>query len=93
MCALPSGPDPGGARPAAADPDPKADPESVARALALRRLNAQPRTRAELEQTLAQRSVPPEVAAGVLDRLEQVGLVDDAAFARSWVESRQAGRG
>ncbi len=93
MCALPSGPDPGGARPAAADPDPKADPESVARALALRRLNAQPRTRAELEQTLAQRSVPPEVAAGVLDRLEQVGLVDDAAFARDWVQSRQAGRG
>ncbi len=29
----------------------------------------------------------------MLDRFEEVGLVDDAAFAREWVHSRQAGRG
>jgi regulatory protein len=33
------------------------------------------------------------VAARLLDRFEEVGLVDDEAFARSWVESRQTGKG
>jgi regulatory protein len=37
--------------------------------------------------------VPPEIAERLLDRFEEVGLVDDAAFARLWVESRQAGKG
>jgi regulatory protein len=72
---------------------PHADPESVARKILLDRLSAQPRTRAELAHTLATKLVPDEVARRLLDRFEQVGLVDDAAFARSWVESRQAGRG
>lgn len=70
-----------------------ADPESVARTIVLKRLAAQPRTRAELAETLAKRLVPGEVAARVLDRFEEVGLIDDAAFARSWVESRHTGRG
>ncbi|MDQ3424224.1 MAG: recombination regulator RecX [Actinomycetota bacterium] len=69
------------------------DPESVARTIVLSRLTARPRTRAELEQTLAKKLVPAQVARGVLDRFEQVGLVDDAAFARAWVESRRTGRG
>jgi len=70
-----------------------ADPESVARTIVLSRLTARPRTRAELEQTLAKKLVPAQVARGVLDRFEEVGLVDDAAFARSWVDARQNGRG
>ena len=72
---------------------PHADPESVARKILLDRLSAQPRTRAELADMLAKKLVPPEVAHRLLDRFEEVGLIDDAAFARSWVESRQAGRG
>ncbi len=72
---------------------PHADPESVARKILLDKLSAQPRTRHELAQTLAKRLVPPEVAERLLDRFEEVGLVDDAAFARSWVESRSTGRG
>jgi len=72
---------------------PHADPESVARKILLDRLSAQPRTRAELADTLAKKHVPDEVAQRLLDRFEEVGLVDDAAFARAWVESRQAGRG
>ncbi|MDQ4008867.1 MAG: RecX family transcriptional regulator, partial [Actinomycetota bacterium] len=32
-------------------------------------------------------------AQRLLDRFEEVGLVDDAAFARAWVESRHTGRG
>jgi regulatory protein len=34
-----------------------------------------------------------EVAAEVLDRYDEVGLIDDAAFARAWVTSRHHGRG
>ncbi len=72
---------------------PHADPESVARKILLDRLSAQPRTRAELADTLAKKLVPDEVAQRLLDRFEEVGLIDDAAFARAWVESRQTGRG
>ncbi|HET7529724.1 MAG TPA: regulatory protein RecX [Mycobacteriales bacterium] len=70
-----------------------ADPESVARTIALRLLERQPRTRAELERAMARRDVPPDVAAAVLDRFTDVGLVDDQAFAQAWVDSRHQGRG
>ena len=33
------------------------------------------------------------MAGRLLDRFEEVGLVDDEAFARSWVDSRQRTRG
>jgi regulatory protein len=72
---------------------PQADPEQVARTILLRRLEAAPRTRAQLATTLRERGVPDDVAMRVLDRFEEVGLVDDALFARMWVESRQSGRG
>ena len=72
--------------------DVDADPEAVARTVVLRKLAAQARTRHELETALAAREVPAEVASGVLDRMESVGLVDDAAFARDWVASRQQRR-
>ena len=82
----------------AADPpgdqdDSPADPEQVARTILLRRLEAAPRTRAELATTLRERNVPDDVAMRVLDRFEEVGLIDDRVFARMWVESRQRGRG
>ena len=32
------------------------------------------------------------MASSVLDRFEEVGLIDDRLFARMWVDSRQAGR-
>ena len=71
----------------------QADPESVARTICLNQLTAAPRTRAQLAQTLAKRGVPDDVAGRVLDRFTEVGLIDDAAYAAAWVESRQAGRG
>ena len=37
--------------------------------------------------------MPDELAERLLDRFTEVGLVDDEAFARSWVESRQRSRG
>ena len=76
-----------------ADDTPDADPESVARTILLRKLTVAPRTRAQLADALAQRGVPGEVADATLDRFEDLGLVDDAEFARQWTRSRQAGRG
>ncbi len=85
--------DPSGRR-AAADADPEAaDPETIARSIALRMLERAPRTRAELARGMARRGVPEDVAAGVLDRFTEVGLIDDEAFAAAWVSSRHAGRG
>jgi regulatory protein len=78
--------------PQATDDDDDADPETVARTIVLRKLAAQARTRHELAKALASRDVPEDVAEQVLDRMESVGLVDDAAFARDWVESRQQRR-
>lgn len=65
----------------------------MVRTLVLTALTAAPRSRAQLETKLAAKGAPPEVVATVLDRFEQVGLVDDAEFARTLVRSRQASRG
>jgi regulatory protein len=52
-----------------------------------------PRTRAELAKALTRREISAEVIAEVLDRYDEVGIIDDAAFARAWVTSRHHGRG
>ena len=67
--------------------------EEQARALCLRLLTARARTRAELAGQLAKRGYPDDVSARVLDRLADVGLVDDADFAEQWVHSRRANAG
>jgi regulatory protein len=69
------------------------DPEARARQICLRLLTAEPRTRAELAQALRRGGVPAEAAEAVLGRFTDVGLIDDAAFARAWVESRHHSRG
>jgi regulatory protein len=51
------------------------------------------RTRAQLQKALARKEIPDDVAAGVLDRFEELDLVDDAEFSRQWVQSRHLGRG
>jgi len=72
---------------------PDADAEVVARKILLDQLTGQARSRAELEARLARKGVPGPVAERLLDRFEEVGLVDDEAFARAWVQSRQPGKG
>lgn len=73
--------------------DAPADPESVARLICLRLLTAAPRTRAQLSDALRRRGVPDDAAEAVLGRFAEVSLIDDAAFAAAWVESRHYGRG
>jgi len=73
--------------------DREPDPHDVARQIVLRQLAMAPRSRAQLEQKLTQRDCPADVAAAVLDRMSEVGLVDDEAYALMLVRSQQAGRG
>lgn len=97
---------PGGARarsdaPAGgrAEPGPQADagesrdPEAVARAIVLRQLANAPKTRRQLETALARRGCDADVAAAVLDRLGEVGLVDDAAYAQMYAHAARSRRG
>src|SRR6516165_610160 len=69
------------------------DPEARARQICLRLLTAAPRTRTELDQAMHRDGVPDEAAEAILVRFTDVGLIDDAAFARAWVESRHYSRG
>jgi regulatory protein len=80
-CPLPLISDPPPSTPAARD--------EQARALCLRLLTARARPRAELAAQLAKRGYPGDVSARVLDRLTEVGLIDDADFAEQWVSSRR----
>lgn len=77
--------------PVAAGPD--ADPEQVARTILLDQLTGRARSRKELSDKLRSKDVPDDLATRLLDRFEEVGLVDDEAFARSWVAGRQSAKG
>ena len=61
----------------------------MAREIGLRLLDARTRSRAELAEAMAKKFVPAEVITEILDRFEEVGLVDDAQFAALWVEGQQ----
>jgi regulatory protein len=73
--------------------DPDADPVAVARDVCLRLLTDRARTRQELAQALRRKGVPDDAAHTVLERFDEVGLIDDAAFAGQWVRSRHTHRG
>ena len=77
---------------AEAAPDRDADPAGVARAIVLRQLTNSPKSRLQLSRKLAERNVPEDVAEAVLDRFEEVRLIDDAEFADMWVRSRSRTR-
>lgn len=63
-----------------------------ARLYAQRLLAVRPRSRHELLTRLRLRRVPPAVCETILEELEHDGLLDDARFARLWLESRLAHR-
>jgi regulatory protein len=85
---------PGTAKPGARKLDVKGQgPEAEGMAMCLRLLTAAPRSRAQLEQVMRRRGVPPQAAEAVLGRLTRARLIDDPTFARMWVESRHHARG
>ena len=59
-----------------------------AKDVCLRLLTERARSRSELAQALAKRGFETDVAERTLDRLTEVGLIDDAEFAQQWVHSR-----
>ncbi|WP_308015515.1 regulatory protein RecX [Pseudonocardia sp. ICBG1293] len=67
--------------------------ETRARDICLRLLTDRARTVKELGDALRRKEIPDEVARRVLDRFDEVGLVDDEAFAEQWVRSRHRHRG
>ncbi|MFE0417098.1 recombination regulator RecX [Streptomyces tendae] len=73
--------------------EPPRDPVEQARAICLRLLTGTPRTRRQLADALRKREIPDEAAEEVLSRFEEVGLINDGAFAQAWVESRHHARG
>ena len=79
-----------------ADPEgrePDADPVEVAKQIVMQQLSVSAKSRHQLAQVLARRAVPEPAAEAALDRFTELGYIDDAVFARSWVESRQRSRG
>jgi regulatory protein len=64
-----------------------------ARETVLKILTAAQKSRRELEQSLARKGYPEDVVVQVLDRFDEVGLVDDATYAETIVRTRHAERG
>lgn len=57
---------------------------------ALRHLSRRPRSEKELRTYLRQRRIPADIIEEEVERLRGTGLVDDEAFAQSWVGERQS---
>lgn len=68
--------------------------ESVERAvqIAVRAIESRPRSTAEIRDRLQRKGVAPEIIDAAVERLHASGLLDDAAFARFWIENRQTCR-
>ncbi|GAB3188156.1 regulatory protein RecX [Nesterenkonia suensis] len=64
-----------------------------ARNVVLRKLTGSAKSRHQLAEALRAKEFSEEVIIAVLDRLEEVQLIDDAAFARMWARTRHENRG
>ena len=67
------------------------DPEVVL-AAALRFLEARPRSASEVRRRLTGAGYREDLVAAAIARLTELGVLDDEAFARAWVESRDRAR-
>ena len=65
---------------------------SLVLAAALRFLEARPRSTAEVRRRLLTHGYRADLVEGCLVRLLDLGILDDEAFARTWVESRDRAR-
>lgn len=75
-------------RPRPPRPAPEPPGPSQALEIAARYLATRPRTAWEVRRRLARTGASDEVIATTLERLGELGLVDDAAFGRWWSEQR-----
>ncbi|GAB3846010.1 regulatory protein RecX [Nesterenkonia populi] len=66
---------------------------SKARAAVLRKLTGSPKSRHQLAEALREKEHSEEIVGQVLDRMEEVQLIDDAAFAHTWVRTRHELKG
>jgi regulatory protein len=60
--------------------------QAIARALNY--LSFRPRSREEVKRYLRRKETPPELIDRVLERLDQLELIDDKAFTEFWMDSR-----
>lgn len=73
--------------------EPSSPGVAEARQIALRQLAMGPRSRQQLTEKMAARNCEPQDIATVLDRMTDVGLVDDAAYAEMLVRTKREGSG
>ncbi len=83
----------GGRRGAEPGHEPQGGTEAQAKEICLRLLTDRARSRTELADKLAAKGFTPEITERTLDRLVTVGLINDAAFAEQWVNSRHTHSG
>jgi regulatory protein len=70
----------------------KVDQRQRAMDVAFRYLGYRPRSEAELRERLQRRGFSPEAIEEVTNRLKELGMLDDVAFAHFWVENRETFR-
>jgi regulatory protein len=66
-----------------------AEQRVAAHEAALRLLSHRSRSESEMRTRLALRGIESEIVEDEIDRLRSAGLLDDAKFARAWVEDRK----
>lgn len=66
-----------------------AEARRTAMTSALRLLSYRPRSEREMQDALRARRIPETIANETLERLRELRLLDDAAFADAWTDSRQ----
>lgn len=93
LAAVGAGTEAGRPSPRSVEPASTADAAAKARNICLRLLTGAPRSRASLAEALRRKEIPDDVAGSVLDRLEQVGLINDEAYAQLYVAAKHRDRG
>ncbi|MFC4335587.1 regulatory protein RecX [Salininema proteolyticum] len=74
-------------------PTKKPDDPEAARQYATWLLSGRPRTARELRDAMVRKGFDVEMVDEIVDRYANVGMIDDALFAKMWVDSRHRGRG
>ena len=58
----------------------------------LKFLSYRPRTQSEIRQNLKEHEIPDDVTEQVIERLVELGMLNDSAFTQTWIENRSAFR-